>query len=243
MKMISVKNIVKSYGKGDQKKIILNNINMELKEGDFTIVMGESGSGKTTLLNCLSGLDKVQEGEILFDGKSMKEYKGKKLEELRLHQFGFVFQDNYLIDNLSILENVAITRLQYDANAYEKAEELLTKMHIQELKDKYPSLVSGGEKQRCSIARALVNEPKIIFADEPTAALDRMTADEIMNIFCELNQAGQTILMVTHSPKIAAYGKRMVMIEDGAFVCDEVFENKSYDEKMKIVINLTERKR
>lgn len=241
--MISVRNVVKSYGKGEHTKVILNHIDMEVKEGDFTIIMGESGSGKTTLLNCLSGLDKIQEGEIFIDGELMNDYKGKKLEELRLHHFGFVFQDNYLIDNLSILENVAITRLQYDSNAYQKAEELLHKMHIEELKDQYPSLVSGGEKQRCSIARALVNEPKIVFADEPTAALDRMTADEIMKTLCELNEVGQTILMVTHSPKIAAYGKRMVIIEDGKFINDEVFEDKSYDEKMSIITNLTERKR
>ena len=239
--MIDVKNLRKSYQTQDKIVEILKVINIHVNPGDFMIIMGESGSGKTTFLNCVSGFDTIDEGSIEIGGTKLNEIKGKALEQLRLHQFGFIFQDNYLIDNLTILENVAITRLQYDAKAYEKAIELLKKVHIDHLKDNYPSQVSGGEKQRCAIARALVNEPKILFADEPTAALDRQTADEIMNILSELNKQGQTILMVTHSPRIAAYGTRMVFVESGVFECDEAFTGDDLEANYQRVMEITER--
>ena len=239
--MIDVKNLRKSYQTQDKTVEILKGINIHVNPGDFMIIMGESGSGKTTFLNCVSGFDTIDEGSIEIGGTKLNEIKGKALEQLRLHQFGFIFQDNYLIDNLTILENVAITRLQYDAKAYDKAMELLKKVHIDHLKDNYPSQVSGGEKQHCAIARALVNEPKILFADEPTAALDRQTADEIMNILSELNKQGQTILMVTHSPRIAAYGTRMVFVESGVFECDEAFTGDDLEANYQRVMEITER--
>lgn len=166
--MIKIESLNKTYKNGDKILHILKDLNLVIRDGDFVIIMGESGCGKTTLLNCISGFDKATSGKVEVDGEDIFALKGKALEQLRLHKFGFIFQDNYLIDNLSILENVAMSRLQYDANAYEKAEKLLEQVHISAMKEHYPSEVSGGEKQRCAIARALINEPTILFADEPT---------------------------------------------------------------------------
>lgn len=219
--MIEVKHLQKSYESSTKKLDVLKDISITIPDGEFCVVMGESGCGKSTFLSCISGFLACSEGDILFDGTSIIHKKAKEMEEMRLHQFGFIFQDNYMIENLTILENVAMTRLLYDKNAYEKAQKLLDQLHIGHLKDKYPAHVSGGEKQRVAIARAMVNDPSILFADEPTASLDKNSANDIMEIFQTLNKEGQTILMVTHSASIGAYGNRILIMSDGVFLHDE----------------------
>ncbi len=219
--MIKVEKLNKTYQVGDKKIPVLKDISLTITDNEFSVVMGESGCGKSTFLSCISGLSEITSGQILLDDLSLHDKKNKAMEEIRLKKFGFIFQDNYMIDNLTVLENVCMSRLQYDPNAYELGRSLLASMHIEQLADKYPSQVSGGEKQRAAIARAMINQPDILFADEPTASLDHRSASDIMEIFKHLNEQGQCILMVTHSAQIAAYGTRIMIMEDGVFYQDE----------------------
>lgn len=236
--MIEVKHLHQFYLVDNQSIPVLTDISITIDDGEFLVIMGDSGCGKSTFLNCISGLLKPSKGEVLFNNTSITNCKQKIMEELRLHEFGFIFQDNYMIDNLTILENVAMARLLYDKDAYTKAMNLLTQMHIEYLANKYPAHISGGEKQRVAIARAMMNDPAILFADEPTASLDRHSAVEIMEIFRELNDKGQTILMVTHSVKIGAYGSRILIMENGCFQHD-VDLHGTLEEKMLQIEALT----
>lgn len=238
--MIEVKHLKKAYRIEKQEIPVLEDISLTIHDGEFTVIMGESGCGKSTFLNCISGLLKASDGEILLDGKDLNRATRKEMEAIRLHQFGFIFQDNYMIDNLTILENVAMTRLLYAKDGYEKAMSLLKQMRIEHLADKYPAHVSGGEKQRVAIARAMMNDPAILFADEPTASLDKYSAKEIMEIFAELNQKGQTILMVTHSAGIGAYGNRILVMDKGCILDDKYLEG-TLPDKTKVIQGLVDK--
>lgn len=215
--MLKAVNIVKHYSDNIP---VLNELSIEISPGEFVVIMGDSGSGKTTFLNCLCGIEKLCSGQVILNDSEINTLTTKQLQEVRLYDIGFIFQDCALIDNLTVLENVALSRLQYDKSAMERADLLLDKMGIRHVKDKYPSKVSGGEKQRVGIARALVNEPKILFADEPTASLNKTLAMEIMEILKGLNTEGHTILLVTHSHAVAAYCKRLLVLEEGVFKKD-----------------------
>lgn len=218
--MLKIKNLSHTYAIPNGELNVLNQININVDEGEFVIVMGESGSGKSTFINTVSTLLKPSKGEVLLNNKNIIELKSKELENLRLHDIAYIFQENYMVEGLTILENIIVSRLQYDANAHEKGLELLRKLNIENLKDKYPHQVSGGERQRAAIARALINEPKILFADEPTASLNPKTAEQLMRDLLELNQDGFTIIMVTHSVSAASYGSRLLVLADQDFKID-----------------------
>lgn len=217
--ILSAKGLCKSYAHNGGQNHILSHVDIEIYEGDFTVVMGASGSGKSTLLYALSGMDKATAGEVLYHGENLVQCKEKKLVALRHGDFGFIFQQMHLVSNLSLFENIVVPGyLNKQKNASEikaYANDLMEKMGISHIKSHLPSQVSGGEQQRCAIARAVINRPKLLFADEPTGALNRHNTTEVLNLLTELNQAGQSILMVTHDMRAALRASRILYLEDG----------------------------
>lgn len=219
MKILEAKKIHKSYGNKFNKQEVLMGIDLSVEQGEFVSIMGASGSGKTTLLNVLSSIDKVSDGTIYIEGREMTAMKEKKLAEFRKHYLGFIFQDYNLLDTLTVKENIllplSITKTS-KKEADEKFKAVAEDLGIYELKDKYPNEISGGQKQRTSAARAFIHEPSIIFADEPTGALDSKSASDLLNKLSDLNQKrNTTILMVTHDPVAASYCSRVIFIKDG----------------------------
>lgn len=212
-------NIQKSYGNKLNKQEVLKGIDLQIHKGEFVSIMGPSGSGKTTLLNVLSSIDKVSSGTIKLNETEITSMKEKQLAEFRKRHLGFIFQDYNLLDTLTVKENIllplSITKMskkEADLRFAETAEEL----GIYDLRHKYPSEISGGQKQRTSAARAVIHEPDIIFADEPTGALDSKAATDLLNKLSRLNQKRRaTIVMVTHDPVAASYSGRVVFIKDG----------------------------
>lgn len=212
-------NIQKSYGNKLNKQEVLKGIDLQIHKGEFVSIMGPSGSGKTTLLNVLSSIDKVSAGTIKLDETEITSMKEKQLAEFRKRHLGFIFQDYNLLDTLTVKENIllplSITKMskkEADLRFAETAEEL----GIYDLRHKYPSEISGGQKQRTSAARAVIHEPGIIFADEPTGALDSKAAMDLLNKLSRLNQKRRaTIVMVTHDPVAASYSGRVIFIKDG----------------------------
>ncbi len=207
---------------------VINGINVEIYKGDFTIIMGSSGSGKSTLLYLLSGLEPPSSGEIWMNKNAIHNIDEKTMTKLRREVIGFVFQDFNLVPNLTFLENILIPAylVNNDRKALQsKAKALMEKMGISELMDRLPSEVSGGEQQRCSMARAVINDPTIIMADEPTGNLNSNSSQSVLNILSELYQDGQSIIMVTHDIKSAIRGNRIIFIRDGQVEDDLRFEN------------------
>ncbi len=221
--LLTAKEIVKTYP-GAQEPV-LNRISAEIYLGDFTIIMGPSGAGKSTLLYALSGLDALSSGKVLYRDQELGTLSEKKLAELRSKEFGFVFQQTHLVSNLTLFENVAVAgyleKGRSEKAVNERAESLLAQMHVEKAKDRLPSQASGGEAQRAAIARAMINRPGLLFADEPTGALNRKNSEEVMNLLTALNQEGQSILMVTHDVKAAIRGTRILYLEDGK-ILDEI---------------------
>mgnify|MGYP001339335513 CR=1 FL=1 len=211
--------ISKTYGNKFNKQEVLRGIDLRVDKGEFVGIMGPSGSGKTTLLNVLSSIDKVSLGTIKIEGKTFTGMKEKELAEFRKRHLGFIFQDYNLLDTLTVKENVLlplsikkVSKREADA----KFQQIATELGIYELRDKYPNEISGGQKQRTSAARAFIHDPSIIFADEPTGALDSKSASDLLNKLSELNQKIEaTIVMVTHDPVAASYCSRVVFIKDG----------------------------
>jgi len=201
------------------KNLILNHISTNIYEGDFTVIMGPSGAGKSTLLYSLSGMDRITGGKVLYQGKELPQGKEKEMAALRASEFGFIFQQFYLVSNLTLLENVEVAGFlsrRGPSGAVEKrARELLRHFHVEKVQDRLPSQVSGGEAQRAAIARAIINEPGLLFADEPTGALNKRNSTEVLDLLTELNRKGQSILMVTHDLKAALRGNRILYLEDG----------------------------
>ncbi len=207
---------------------VINGINVEIYKGDFTIIMGSSGSGKSTLLYLLSGLEPPSSGEIWMNKNAIHNIDEKTMTKLRREVIGFVFQDFNLVPNLTFLENILIPAylVNNDRKALQsKAKALMEKMGISELMDRLPSEVSGGEQQRCSMARAVINDPTIIMADEPTGNLNSNSSQSVLNILSELYQDGQSIIMVTHDIKSAIRGNRIIFIRDGQVEDDLRFKN------------------
>lgn len=233
--MMKIEQLTKKYVVGKKDIPVLKGVSTQVEQGEFVMIMGESGSGKSTFLNCISTLDSPTSGNISFEGMNLAKAKYRDIEALRLKSFGFIFQDNHMIDGLTILENVVVSRLQYDKTAAQRGLALLESLNIAHLKDNFPQQVSGGEKQRAAIARALINEPQLIFADEPTASLNPKTAKQIMDDLMALNKAGQTIIMVTHSVRIASYGSRLLVLADKEFKEDVLIEGQSPEEKRRFV--------
>ena len=196
----------------------LSNVNFSVEQGEYVAIMGESGSGKTTLLNILAALDRPTEGEVLLEGRSMSEIRESELAAYRRENLGFVFQDFNLLDTFSIRDNIFLP-LVLSGKRYEQMNEKLApiarKLGIEDILSKYPYEVSGGQKQRAAVARALITQPKIVLADEPTGALDSRASDDLLSLFDEINRTGQTILMVTHSVKAASHAFRALFMKDG----------------------------
>ena len=220
--ILSAKDLCKSFAHNGGQLHVLSHVNLELYEGDFTVIMGASGSGKSTLLYALSGMDRATAGEVMYQGSDLVKMKEKELAKLRYTDFGFIFQQMHLVSNLSLFENVAVPGyLNKSVSAQEvkkRANKLLEQMSVSHIKTHLPSQVSGGEQQRCAVARAVVNAPKLLFADEPTGALNRKNTSDVLNLLTELNHDGQSVLMVTHDIRATLRANRILYIEDGKII-------------------------
>ena len=218
-KILEVKNIEKYYGNKSNLTKAIDNINFDVNKGEFVGIMGASGSGKTTLLNCISTIDKVTAGHIIINGDDITKLKGNNLNKFRREELGFIFQDFNLLDTLTAYENIALALTIQKVNVHEidkRVNEIAEKLEIKEILKKYPYQVSGGQKQRIASARAIITNPKLILADEPTGALDSKSARQLLESFELLNQKmNATILMVTHDAFTASYANRILFIKDG----------------------------
>lgn len=218
--MLEVQNIKKIYRSrfGKNELEALKSINFTVEAGEYIAIMGESGSGKTTLLNILALLDRPTSGKVILMGKDLQEIKDSEMAKFRRENLGFVFQDFNLLDNFTVKENILLPLVLADEKISVMEEKLLKiakKLNVSDLLNKYPYEISGGQKQRTAIARALISDPKILLADEPTGALDSNSTRELLKVFKDLNQDGETILMVTHSIMAASEAKRVLFIKDG----------------------------
>lgn len=223
--ILEATNLCKSFTNEGVENTVLDNMDVKVYEGDFTVIMGSSGSGKSTLLYSLSGMDKPTAGSVFYKGEDITNLNEKKMAHYRVKEFGFVFQQVHLVGNLTIQENILVPGYMNDdisaKEAKEKAKLLMDKMHIDNTKNRLPSQVSGGEAQRAAIARAVINNPGLLFADEPTGALNRSNTRDVLDLLTDLNKEGQSILMVTHDSKAAIRATRIIYIDDGK-VCGEI---------------------
>ena len=217
--VLEVKNIEKYYGNKSNLTKAISGISFNVEEGEFVGIMGASGSGKTTLLNCISTIDKVTSGKIIINNQDITKLKGNKLNKFRREELGFIFQDFNLLDTLTAYENIALALTIQKVNPHEidkNVKEVANKLEISDVLNKYPYQISGGQKQRVASARAIITNPKIVLADEPTGALDSKSARQLLESFENLNKnLGATILMVTHDAFTASYADRIIFIKDG----------------------------
>lgn len=220
--VLSAKKLCKSFAHNGGQIHILSHIDFDLYEGDFTVIMGASGSGKSTLLYALSGMDRATAGEVIYNGSDIVKMKENDLAKLRYTDFGFIFQQMHLVSNLTLFENVAVpgylNKSKPVAEVRKRTEKLLEQMSVSHIKSHLPTQVSGGEQQRCAIARAVINSPKVLFADEPTGALNRKNTTDVLNLLTELNRDGQSVLMVTHDMRAALRADRILYIADGKII-------------------------
>ena len=228
--ILSSKNLCKSFANNGGQNHVLDHVTLEIYEKDFTVIMGASGSGKSTLLYCLSGMDSITSGAVYYRQQEFSHYSEREMAALRAVEFGFVFQQSHLVSHLTLMENIVVPGYLGRGSKFasgkgkkkEKAEnvklralELLELMNIADAKDRLPSQVSGGEAQRAAIARAVISEPGIILADEPTGALNRKNTEEVLNLLTKLNQQKLSVLMVTHDIHAAARADRLLYLDDG----------------------------
>ena len=235
MTVLEVKNLKKIYRPrfGGNQAQALTRVSFSVEEGEYVAIMGESGSGKTTLSNIMAALDRPTEGDVYLDGKPLSAIKDKNISEFRRDNLGFVFQDFNLLDTFNLKDNILLPLVlkgvpyrKMEKKLYSTAEEL----GIRDLLEKYPYEVSGGQKQRAAVARAIITDPRLIFADEPTGALDSRSTDELLSLFSRINRRGQTILMVTHSVKAANRAGRVLFIRDGE-VYHQLYRGEMTDEQ------------
>jgi putative ABC transport system ATP-binding protein len=225
--MIRIVDLRKIYTTEEVETTALENINLEIKEGEFVSIMGPSGCGKSTLLNLLGLLDNPSQGEYFLLGTEVSKYSERKRASLRKGSIGFVFQSFNLIDELTVFENVELPLLYLGVSTSQRkkrVEETLEQMQIMARRNHFPQQLSGGQQQRVAVARAVVAQPKLILADEPTGNLDSKHGDEVMQLLSELNEAGTTIVMVTHSPAYAEFGRRTINLFDGHIVTENIRE-------------------
>ena len=237
--MISAKNLTKIFRTGEVETTALSNVNMELQKGEFVAIMGPSGCGKSTFLHIAGMLDSPSAGEYYFMGEEVSKYTEKKRARLRKGNIGFVFQSFNLIDELTVFENIELPLLYLGLSAGERKKrvyDILEQLRIMPRKNHYPQQISGGQQQQVAVARAVISNPRIILADEPTGNLDSVHGDEVMKILVELNEQGTTIVMVTHSPAYADYASRVIHLFDGHIVTENLGEK--YDRHMRSVVNL-----
>ena len=217
--MLEVRNASKIYGEGPSRVVALDNVSLEVENGNFIAVMGPSGSGKSTLLNIIGGLDQLSGGEVILDGKRIDGYDENALVEIRRGKIAYVFQQYHLLPSLTALENVLMPLIFAGKGNNEKdARDILKRVGLEKRADHKPSQLSGGEQQRVAIARTLVTSPELILADEPTGNMDQKTGNEILELFKELNEEGRSIVMVTHSPDIAGHAKEIISLQDGQII-------------------------
>ncbi len=218
--VIKVNKLCKTYSNNGLQNHVLSNVDLEINKGEFVAIMGASGSGKSTLLYCLSGMTNATSGSVIYKEKDVCKMSEKELTKLRVGEFGFVFQQMNLVSNLSMRENIAVpgyininkSKKEID----DRTDKLLETVGISEIKDHIPARTSGGQQQRCAIARGLINEPEILFADEPTGALNRSASKDVLDLLTKFNNDGQTVLLVTHDIKTAIRSTRLLYIEDGS---------------------------
>lgn len=220
-KALQVKDLCKTYITNKRQNNVLKNINFSLEQGEMTAIMGPSGSGKSTLLYSVSGMDRPTAGEVILSDKKITDLSQKELAEVRLNNMGFIFQQMYMLKNLSVMDNILLPGYQSDKNNRTRQEinaycrELMRKLEISEIADNDITEVSGGQLQRACICRSLINQPEVLFADEPTGALNRSSSEEVMRILNKLNAEGTTIMLVTHDMRVAAKCSRILYIVDG----------------------------
>lgn len=236
MAMLEVSGLKKIYTTrlGSAKVEALKNVNFQVEEGEYVAIMGESGSGKSTLLNILAGLDRPSGGFVTLDGKDMGEIKEGDLAEFRRDNLGFVFQEFNLLNTFTLEDNIYLPLVLSGKNHFEmkrRIDPIAQTLGIARILQKYPYEVSGGQKQRAAVARALITNPRIVLADEPTGALDSRATDELLGLFAQINASGQTILMVTHSVKAASHAGRVLFIRDGE-VFHQLYRGQSSNEQM-----------
>ena len=221
MAVLEVKDLCKTYVVNKRQNNVLKNVNFAVEDGEMVAIMGPSGSGKSTLLYAVSGMDAATSGNIMFEGKDLTRLNNKDLATLRLDEMGFIFQQMYMMKNLTILDNIVLPAMESKKSGeskkekLERGEELMRKLGIMEVADNDINEVSGGQLQRACICRSMINKPKVLFADEPTGALNRTASNEVMEELVKLNQEGTTIMMVTHDVKVAAKCSRVLYIVDG----------------------------
>ncbi|MEC2075060.1 ABC transporter ATP-binding protein [Metabacillus fastidiosus] len=216
--IINAINLCKTYSTGSEQFHAIRNIDLDIYEGDFTVIMGNSGSGKSTLLYLLSGLDNITAGEVYFNGKRIDKFKEKKIANFRAEEIGYIYQSINLVPDLTILENITLPGYiagRSKSEVYSKALSLMKAMDIEEQSSRLPSQTSGGQQQRAAIARALINSPAVIFADEPTGSLNYDQGVAVLDILTEMNRKGQSVVMVTHDIKAACRADRLILIKDG----------------------------
>ena len=236
MSILEVNGLKKVYTTrfGGNKVEALRNVNFSVEEGEYVAIMGESGSGKTTILNIIAALDRPTGGTVQLDGKNLASIKDSAIASFRREHLGFVFQDFNLLDTFSLEDNIYLPLVlagkQYQ-EMHSRLEPLAKKLGITSLLKKYPYEVSGGQKQRAAVARALITDPRLVLADEPTGALDSRATDELLRLFNTINEDGQTILMVTHSVKAASHAGRVLFIKDGE-VYHQIYRGDSTEEQM-----------
>lgn len=217
--ILVAKDLCKTFSNGKLQQHVLKNLNLEINRGDFVVIMGSSGSGKSTLLYALSGMDRPTLGSVSYRGEEITKYSNDKLAVFRRNHCGFVFQQNYLNDTMSVLDNIMVNGLLADKNRKriaKKAKELLAQVEIsEEAWNKFPTQLSGGEQQRVAVVRGIINSPEIVFADEPTGALNSRNTTHILDVLTALNRKGQTIVMVTHDMRCARRGNKVKYLRDG----------------------------
>lgn len=222
MKMISGDNIVKQFGKGSDCITILDEVSIDIQEGEFITIMGPSGSGKSTLMYVLSGMDHIDSGQVLFEGEDLSKLKENELADLRRARMGFVFQQPTFLKNLNLLDNIILPAVRENKlerrEIVERAELLMDSVGISELGMRDVTQVSGGQLQRAGICRALMNNPRVIFGDEPTGALNSSSSQEILKILSDINKKGTTVILVTHDVKVSAVAERILFLSDGKIV-------------------------
>ena len=216
---LEARDLCKTYIVDGYSNNVLQNVNLKIAEGEFVSIMGPSGSGKSTLLYTISGMDDMTAGKVIFDGEDLSGMSAKELTKLRLIKMGFIFQQMYMMKKLCIMDNIVLPGYQAKLCSREEvnknAEELMRRLGVIELADRQITEVSGGQLQRACLARALINSPKVLFADEPTGALNSKASMEVLNELVKANEAGSTVLMVTHSEKVAASSDRIIYLMDG----------------------------
>lgn len=217
--ILRTEKLCKTFSNGGLQQHVLKNMDIDIMQGDFTVIMGASGSGKSTLLYALSGMDRPSLGKVYFGDEEISKYTNDQLAIFRRKNCGFVFQNVYLLDNMSVLDNVLTSALLTQKNSKQlvnQVKSLLNQVGIGEkLWSKFPNQLSGGESQRVGIVRAIINTPKIVFADEPTGPLNSATSEDVLDVFSKVNDDGQSIVMVTHDIKTAIRGNRIIYLQDG----------------------------